>query len=437
MLHEFQQYLHTALKKEDAVLVTVSGGLDSVVMAHLFRDSGCNFGIAHCNFGLRGAESDGDEAFVAALAAQWGVPFFTKKFDTEGHANAHKISIQMAARDLRYEWWERLRAEHQYDFIATAHHRDDSVETALFNFSRGTGLRGLTGIASGTAVLIRPLLFAGREAIRQYALEHNIAWRDDSSNATDDYARNFIRHQIIPRFEALNPAFLKTAADNLERLRDTDRNLDFLLQEFLGPRQGLPVWPKAKLQQLPGVKAALVRLLKPYGFDQEQARQVAEHLTETGLELRSASFRLLIDRDTVRVISLAAPEPEVLLIGPDDLMVRLPEGGSLFLTQVPAVPPFPDGQTAVTVDAKTLVYPLKLRNWQSGDAFKPFGMGGKSQKLQDFFTNQKLSRIDKEQVRLLENGDGNIVWVLGFRLDERFKVERSTRVAIQITWVMR
>jgi len=420
--------------KENTVLLAVSGGIDSVVMAHLFRETGCNFGIAHCNFGLRGAASDGDEAFVCALATTWGVPFFAKTFDTEAHSTQHKISIQMAARTLRYEWWESLRVQHHYIYIATAHHRDDSVETALFNFSRGTGLRGLTGIPSENAAIIRPMLFVGREAILQYAVSRGIEWREDSSNANDDYRRNFIRHRIVPLFEELNPAFLVTAESNIGRLRESDLNLEFLLKNYLGTDVSAAGarWDKAKLMHLPGVQEALIRLLKPYGFTREQARQVAAHLPETGLELRSQHYRLLIDRATVCVLSADAPPPESLQIQEDDLMVRLPEGGTLFVMEVPVVPPFPDGQTAVIVDAARLQYPLRLRNWQSGDVFQPYGMGGQRQKLQDFFTNLKLSRLEKERVRLLENGDGAIIWVVGFRLDERFRITESSTKAIQI-----
>lgn len=436
-------------------LLAISGGIDSAVMAHLFLEAGYSFAVAHCNFQLRGAESDDDEIFVRQLAASWGAPFFVKRFQTKAYAEQHDLSIQMAARELRYSWFHELALERGYNRIATAHNLDDSVETALLNFVRGTGLSGLGGIAMFTSIgsslsptaglmgLIRPLVFATRSDIEAYALAHKIAWREDSSNVSDEYSRNFLRHRVVPLLEELNPNFLHTAARNLARLRETGENLHFLMRYFF---RGEPsaenefFIDKHKLAKLPAPGRALRELLKDYGFTEEQARQVADNPEHTGLELRSLSgWRLLNDRDKILLSlspsSMAAFPSAIATIQPDDLMVSLPDGGRLVLMYTDVRLPFPDGRESVFVDAEKLRFPLILRPWQAGDAFQPFGMGGHSQKLQDFFTNLKLSRFEKEKIRVLVNGDGAIIWIPGYRPDERFKVLPGTRKFLKISYL--
>ncbi len=469
-------------------LLAVSGGLDSVVMAHLFREANFPFAIAHGNFQLRGGESDSDEHFVQKLASDFGVPFFVKRFETKTYAKQRGLSTQMAARDLRYEWFDQIAEENDFATIATAHHLNDSVETALLNFVRGTALAGLSGIAPKSGLLLRPLLFASRNEILEYAQTHKLAWREDSSNASDDYARNFVRHHIVPRLEELNPNFLRTAKRNMERIGEAQENLAFLLAHCFFEEGEAPVLIdgvteshpvnnrrlallKQKLAELPAPQQALRQLLKPYGFDAEQARQVAANLDHVGLELRSEKgFQLLVDREKILVVPSAEVSQgkspiiftrrsfnegghhssflpaEVLakvgiihhssfIIQPDDLMLSLPDGSRLFLMAADPAPPFPDGRCAVLVDAGCLKFPLLLRPWLPGDSFQPFGMGGQHQKLQDFFTNQKLSRLEKEHVWLLLNGDGEVIWVVGWRLDERFKIHSNTKKALKINWI--
>ncbi len=408
-------------------LLAVSGGLDSKVMIHLFRAANVPFALAHCNFQLRDEESEGDEEFVRQMAAQYDVPFFTKRFETKDYGQKTGLSIQMAARTLRYGWLEDIRAEHGFGQLATAHHLNDAVETVLLNFARGTGLAGLTGIAARNGLLVRPLLFATRPDLEAYAAANNLVWREDRSNATDDYARNFVRHNLVPLFLTLNPNFLATAARNLRRLRGTQANADFLLRQFLEvpamPDQGFSL-DRNRLAQLPDIRQALQTLLTPYGFTDDQARQLAESSEQTGLELHSTDgWRILNDR---RQLIVTADDPTSTLIPiriqQDDLLVRLSTGQALLLTPAEAAPPYPDGRVAVLVDAEKLQFPLLLRPWQPGDWFQPFGMQGQRQKLQDFFTNAKLSRLEKERTWVLENKDGAIVWVVGYRMDERFRV---------------
>lgn len=446
LLEQFKKNIPTSgfAATDQPTLLAVSGGLDSMVMAHLFSKVGWLFGIAHCNFQLRGEESEGDAIFVEKMAATWGVPFFTRRFETKTYASQHGLSTQMAARALRYEWFEAICREHGFVRLATAHHLNDAVESALLNFVRGTGLRGLTNLQSETPnrSIIRPLSAFLRADIEAYAQANQITWREDSSNATDDYARNFMRHHVMPLLTELNPNFLRTAERNMQRLGQVEVNYEWLLERYLGEGEGKI--DKHLLRQLPAPRQALHELLRPYGFTEEQARQLSEHLDHIGLELQSdAGWRLLNDRETIILTqlqsevrsSISHQARAVVQISKDDLMVSLPDGSRLML--LPGLPEqsFPDGREATVVDVEKIIFPLTVRPWQPGDWFQPFGMNGQRQKLQDFFVNQKLSRLDKEQVWVLENGDEAIIWVLGHRLDERFRVLPGTTRVIKIGWV--
>lgn len=435
----FQTFIQTnrLLRPDERALLAVSGGVDSVVMAHLFRQAGHTFGIAHCNFQLRGAESDGDEAFVQALASAWDVPFYGRAFDAKKQAAVAGQSLQMAARQLRYEWFEQIREENGYAAVATGHNLNDSVETALLHFIRGTGPTGLGGIPVRNERVIRPLLFASREEIQFYAGQNGLNWREDSSNRTDDYTRNQIRRHLLPRMLEINPAFLSSAGHTLRLIRAADDNLRFLLDRLMGApdSNGIYRLNKKDLETLPALAEALFDLFQPFGFFPEQLRQLSDNWRQTGAEWVSATgYRLLNDREYL-YLGLIEAVQEALPVQEDDLMLSLPGGGRLLLT--PALPGahFPDGREAVMVDAAKLRFPLHLRRWQPGDVFQPLGMGGKSRKLQDFFTDRKLSRLDKEQIWILENGDHSIIWIVGMRADERFKIEAETTKLLKISWV--
>jgi tRNA(Ile)-lysidine synthase len=419
---------------DERLLLAVSGGVDSIAMAHLFREAGYRFGIAHCNFKLRDEASDGDEQFVGALAAAWDVPFYTTQFETAAYASEKGISIQMAARDLRYAFFESVRKTEGYDRIATGHNLNDSIETALFNFTRGTGLRGLAGIQPVHGRVIRPIMFASRQEIEAYAVENDIPWREDRSNESDDYARNFIRHHVIRQLEILNPGFLETAGRNLGRLRGADANFNYLVAAQFG--EAPHKIEKAGILKFPAPVQILRMILRPFGFTEEQCRQMCLSLAESGQEWFSpAGYRLISDRTQLLVTSVHTAAIVRIPVEENDLMVSLPGGVRLFLTRQEPGAAYPDGISAALVDADKLQFPLTLRPWLPGDAFQPFGMGGKHQKLQDYFTNQKLSRLDKEEVWVLENGDGAIIWVVGFRLDERFKVNPATQNSLKISRV--
>jgi tRNA(Ile)-lysidine synthase len=436
LLQAFKQHIQhpSVMLQGETLLLALSAGLDSVVLGHLLYRSGITFGVAHCHFGLRGADADADAAFARDLAQTWSVPFFVRHFNTAEVAANEKISIQMAARQLRYAWFETLREEQGFSLIASAHHLNDAVETALFNWSRGTGVRGLGGISVRQGKLLRPLLFASRQEIADYAQTEGLQWREDSSNAEDYYARNFIRQHIVPQFLELNPSFLQTANRSMERLRESAQHQQFLLDTFLGSTPFLV--DKYRVAQHPALQRLLFEWLHSYGFTEEQARQMADLRDQTGQEWHSEpGWRVLNER--TRWI-LSPPNTNNVFtqqVEADDLMLRLPNGQQLFLMKVDPATPFPDGKWCVHLDAEAVIFPLVLRHWQPGDTFQPIGMHGQHQKLQDFFTNEKLSQLEKEQVLLLVNGDNAIIWVMGYRMDNRFKITDTTTKALKINCV--
>ncbi len=439
LLQQFDTYsnTHHLIRPGERVLAAVSGGVDSVVLAQLLGQRKQPFGIVHCNFRLRGAESDGDEAFVSNLAKKWGVPFWVQHFDTKKYADENKLSVQMAARELRYRWFEVVREAHDFDCIATGHNLNDSVETALLHFVRGTGLTGLGGIPVRTGHVVRPLLFATRAAILDYAQTNKILWREDSSNTDEHYTRNALRHRVMTQLEALNPVFLNNAADTLRRLRAADANLQHLLQNLLGEAddEGVFRLKKNKLEALPALSDALFDMLQPFGFTGDQVQQIVACWQQTGSEWHAPSgYRVVLDRDAL-LLTNREHHADALFVHADDLLVRTPDGGRLMLTSAAPGTPFPPELEVVLVDAEILQFPLLLRRWRPGDVFQPLGMGGQHQKLQDFFTNQKLSRLEKEKIWVLEDSDRHIIWIVGMRLNDRFKVRDETCKLLKLTWI--
>lgn len=431
---------HLLPDSRSTTLLAVSSGLDSVVLVHLFRSLDLPFAIAHCNFQLRGAESEEDADFVRQLADAASVPFFIKCFETKSYAAENGLSIQVAARQLRYAWFKEICAQEGFGQIATAHHLNDSVETLVLHLARGTGIKGLRGIPAKNAEVIRPLLFATREEILEFAKAHQLPWREDSSNAGDDYTRNFIRHRVTPLLEEINPDFSRSAEKTMRRMGELESITGFLMEQWLQTNSrteadGTMRISLTDLAATPHSAHFLYLFLEKKGFTPEQCRQLAEGLVkQPGLEIRSEAFVALIDRNYLIISPLTEQKPSIS-IQADDLMVRIPDGGRLMLMPAQPAPPYPDGKTDIVVDADKLVFPLVLRGWEAGDSFQPFGMDGKKQKLQDFLTNLKLSRLEKEQVNLLVNGDGAIIWVVGRRPDERFRVSEETLNTLKISYL--
>jgi tRNA(Ile)-lysidine synthase len=430
--HLAQLELHHAVA--NGVLVAWSGGLDSTVLVHLLHSMGAKVCAAHCNFQLRGPESEGDEAFVQAQAAAWGITCWTQKMDTKAHAEVRRVSIQMAARQLRYEWFAKIMEQHTLECLFTAHHANDNAETLLLNQLRGTGLRGMGGIPpfanfSDKYSIARPLLPFSRAELEAYAHHHRLQWREDSSNAHDDYLRNYLRHHVMPALAEAKPQYLDVFHRNAEYARASYRNYTALLRQHLRWQQKNPntyTFDLVQLRSTADVASSIWEILSPFGFNSDQARQIAQNLDKA---------RLVIDRK-LAILSLASDDAiEERAIAENDLMVKIPRLGTLFFMGMDAVHEYPDGKTAIVVPKAALRFPLRLRPWKAGDAFQPMGMGGKHQKLQDFLTNLKISRLDKERINVLLNGDGAVIWVVGLRPDERFRVQDAENSVVKITLI--
>lgn len=433
----FKEYISAQRLFEpgDKLLLAVSGGIDSVVLCELCKQSGYQFAIAHCNFGLRGAESDRDEQFVQSLATKYNVSCWTWKPDTHAFARQHKLSVQVAARRLRYEWFDTLLRENQLNYLLTGHHIGDNIETSLFHFFRGTGIAGLRGMLPKTGNIIRPLLFASREDIGQFAQQHQLQWVDDSSNATDNYSRNYLRHQVIPLVKKILPEAEQNLAANLQRFAETEqlyRQAIALhkkkLVELKGNELHIPV---LKLQQTVPLYTVLYEIVKEYGFESSQTREIIALLdSQTGRYVQSSSHRVFKNRKWLIIAPLQSTEAGHILI---EQPGAVPFGHSvLHITAAATLPdPLPATSDTVCIDASAVTFPLLLRKWKAGDYFYPLGMQ-KKKKLARFFIDTKLSKTDKENVWVLEV-DKKIIWVLGHRIDDRFKVTGSSKNFMQLS----
>ncbi len=441
MVERFRHFLieNKLWRPGERMLLAVSGGVDSVVMAHLFQQAGIPAGIAHCNFQLRGEAADADALFVEDLARRLGSAFHQASFPTREIATRRGLSIQMAARELRYSWLEQVRREQGYYRIATAHHLNDTIETVMYNFAKGCGLRGLQGIPRIQGWVVRPLLFALRSEIKAYAEKEKLLFREDASNREDKYARNFIRHRIITRFRELNPAFDNTAVTNIQHLQGAMEVYDYALFQLkkrivrtTGSRQ---IIDRAGLMGGPSPATVLFELLHPLGFHSAQIPQILESMQrQPGALFFSDTHQLVVDRETLIIDRrIIHQENQQFFLTPDQALA-LPGGRLELKTKTGRPPLFPADPWQAALDAGQLQYPLRLRRWQKGDVFCPLGMRGQRQKLQDFFTNQKVSRADKEQIWLLESGNGEICWILGYRIDERYKITDKTEQYLWLTF---
>jgi tRNA(Ile)-lysidine synthase len=432
-LHRFLHYIeqNELFKATDKILLAVSGGKDSVVMTHLFNETTFNFGIAHCNFTLRGEESDEDERFCRLLAENLNKPFFSKTFDTGRFAKHEKISIQMAARELRYDWLEELRRSNGYDYIALAHHQSDTTETILLNLTRGTGIAGLHGILPKRDRLIRPLLFLSREEIDQLVNDCGLIYREDSSNRSSKYARNKIRLEVIPKLKELNPNLEDTFRRNSHRFAELESFLELhvtrLREELLQNQPSGDIEIELeRLQALYPRNMLLYELFKPYHFSESVLSDLVNAWDgQPGKLFESPSHRLFLDRKKLILTEIKNYVTDECLIDKNiaelqfkntKIIIRAAELPNTFIT---------NGNRAY-FDEALLQFPLKLRHWKEGDVFKPFGMKGKK-KLSDFFIGLKLSVLEKKSVKVLENGNGDILWVLGYRTDDRYKITSHTK----------
>lgn len=411
------------------LLLAVSGGLDSMVMCHLFREAGIPFVVAHCNFGLRGEESDGDEAAVVAWCATHKTACYTNRFQTAEVASETRKSIQETARDLRYAWFEVIRKEQGLAAIATAHHADDNAETMLINLCRGTGIAGLHGIPERNGNIIRPMLFATRNDIAGYAEEQGISYREDSSNGKDDYLRNAIRHHIMPLIVQYMPGAVERIGETSQRILEAEQFYRKALEKEktrLLQQRGQDIYvPVNLLSKRTPLQTLCFELFRPYGFTAAQTISVMALLkSETGRYVDSHTHRIIRNRDFLVVTVLQADATGLILI--EDIPQTIRTGdGRLRLTFTEKLHNLDEGPLTVYADASKLSFPLILRRWKEGDYFYPLGMGMKKKKLSRFLTDQKVPAHEKRSVWVLESGR-RIVWVVGMRLDERFKVHPSS-----------
>ena len=416
--------------KKDKILLAVSGGKDSVLMAQLFKLSGFEFSIAHCNFNLRGDESQRDEAFVKLLALTLDVPFYCTHFDTKTHAKFNHLSTQMAARQLRYEWFEEVRAKHNYDYIALAHHQNDSIETLLLNLTRGTGIGGMHGILPKRGYLVRPLLFLTRPEIDRLIDENQLNYVEDSSNESDTYARNSIRLNVIPILKEINPNLEETFAQNIIRFTETEAVLQNIVEQtrerICEEKNGDTYLVIEEIERLTPQKLLLFELLKPYHFTSSVVDEILQSLRkQSGTSFYSQSHRATINRKEIIVSRLMpANEDQVVFMHSGDEFITIGlQKIKLSYTSSGAI------ETKVNkafVDADKLIFPLIFRFKQDGDKFMPLGMN-KFKKMSDFFIDQKIPLPYKSKIPLLINGNGEIIWVAGFRQDNRYKVNATTK----------
>jgi tRNA(Ile)-lysidine synthase len=443
MINDLKKYIseNNLVKPGDRVLLAVSGGIDSMVMTHLFlqliTELGIELGIAHCNFTLRGNESDKDEEMVRKYAAANNIPFHYKQFETKNFAGNTGLSVQMAARELRYVWFEEVRKHFGYDTIAVAHNLNDNIETMLINLIRGTGINGLTGMKPFINSIIRPLLFATRQDITEYCSQHRIDFREDQSNADTKYIRNKIRHLIIPLLKEINPSVeytLNETAKKFTGINEIVTEYISILRDKISKKEDKVITFNISLLKTHFKnRTVLFELFKPFGITNVRLNDLMKVIKgKTGGQIFTGTHRIIKNRKELIISPENSNDVNSYLINnlgdfrkvPGLLSARYVIVGDLF--EIPS-----DPMTAC-IDSDRISFPLKIRKWKAGDYFYPLGMNQKK-KLSDYFIDSKYSRLDKENKLILES-DRKIVWIIGERIDNRFRITKSTEKALIIKW---
>ena len=440
MLDLFEKYIsgNKICTADNKVLLGVSGGVDSVVMADLFIRGKYIIGVAHCNFQLRGKEADDDQEFVEEWARDRGIDCYVKRFDTINYATQNNLSIQMAARELRYDWFSEIKNKHDYIYVATGHNMDDAIETFFINLIRGTGIRGLTGIKPKSRDIIRPLLFATRKDIIHYAKDRNLKYREDSSNKETKYLRNKIRHNIIPGFIKINPEFNITMTETFERLKETEelfnKTIDKIRAETLVKEsQGRILINMEKLKEIKPLDIILYEIIRDFGFNFQITKNIIAGLPDIpGKKYYSKTHRIIKDRKHLIITSIKKYGDTITNIDSGVAEVLHPVHLTFTNFQGSTEYPIPKDRKYAALDSNKVNYPLKLRKWKQGDRFMPLGMKN-SRKLSDFFIDNKLSIPDKEDIWLLLSGD-QIIWIVNFRIDDRVKVDSATKNILLIEY---
>lgn len=431
MKKKYTNYIeeHSLFTSQNKILLAVSGGVDSMVMLHLTHSCGFNFAVAHCNFNLRGAESDADEQLVRETCKTMGIELYVQHFQTTNYAKENNVSIQVAARELRYQWFSHLCSEKGFYSVAIAHNKNDIAETILLNLARGTGLKGLTGIKPKAQGIVRPLLFAFRSEIENYAKAESVAYRNDSSNAQIKYARNRIRHRVLPELEKINEGVIDNIYSTSLFLSKTWLAIDAMNQEFKGKVRsnvGEEVhYSIDKLLVYPFRQVFLVEELIAFGFSPALVLDIEKSLsTQPGKVFYSQNFQLVRDRKNLIISPLKKETSNVgLKIDETDTQIQYPIAVQFEVITPDASFEIPKSSAVVALDYSELKFPLILRTWHNGDWFIPFGMNG-HKKISDFLIDQKVPLHRKDSIYVLES-NGDIVWVVGYRTDNRYRVNEG------------
>ena len=437
LLEKFKDYIKQQhlFQSKDKLLLAVSGGVDSIVLCELCKQAGYDFAIAHCNFQLRGEESERDEKFVRALAEKYGVEIFVEKFDTNSNAVQEKKSIEETARNLRYRWFEEIRIQNGINYILTAHHADDNIETVLMNFFRGTGIKGLHGILSKQNKIIRSLLFANKKELLAFAATNNLEFVQDYTNDQNDFTRNYFRNELIPAVKKVFPEADENILKNITRFGEVEQLYNQAIElhkskllETKGNESHIPV---LKLQKTKPLATVIYEIIKDYNFTSHQAEEAIALLqSESGKYIQSTSHRIIKNRKWLIISPNQTAAAQNILIEESDKQITFTEGK----LQIEKYSTFNINHSPLTaqLDLSQIKFPLLLRKWKQGDYFYPLGMQ-KKKKLSRFFIDQKLSLTQKEKVWVVESNK-KILWVIGMRIDDRFKIMDKTKEVLQISF---
>jgi tRNA(Ile)-lysidine synthase len=437
MLHKFKQHLHQKFPflEDSKFLIAISGGIDSVVLAHLCSQLNLNFSLCHCNFNLRGQESDDDEIFVKSLANTLKTPVYTTSFETEKYAAMNKVSIQVAARDLRYTWFYELIDSKGYDYVLTAHNTNDNLETFIINLTRGTGLEGFTGIPPVNEKSVRPLLAFSRDEITLFAIKNEIIWREDKSNASVKYVRNKVRHKVIPILKELNPHVLESFQNTIEYLNESQSIINDAVKNItanvVSYENDLLKISCKEIDKLSNKKAYLYQLLQGYGFT--AWNDIVDLISaQPGKQVFSNTHRLLKDRNFLIVTTINKSQS---IKGPILIDQKVSEITSPIKLTIQNTDDYScKNKHQIIIDNDLINYPLSLKKWHHGDAMYPTGMTG-SKKISQLFKDNKLSLLDKEKIWMLSDAKDHIIWVIGLRQDRRYLANKTSKNRLKISYL--
>lgn len=443
MIKQFKQYItkNKLITPNDKILLTISGGADSIAMLNLFLQTKYKIAVAHCNFMLRGQNSNEDQTFVQEICSKTNTKFHTKKCNAKKYATENKISIEMAAREIRYKWFKELSEKYKYTKIATAHHKNDSAETIILNLTHKTGIKGLTGIPLKNNKIIRPILFATKNQIEKYCKKNNIKYRTDTTNFNSKFQRNKIRNQIIPKLIEINPATIENiiqSAKNLNQYQQLfEHNFEKFKQKCTKNKTFTTEIDKNKIQNFIPTELFLFKFIQKYGFNASQTQNIIQTIKNSGKQFFSEKYKLIIDREKIIISKKQTPQKQTLYYihkndkniqinenQPDEISISIHEN-TIQKTKITK------NKNIAYIDQNKITFPLKIRKWKNADHFFPIGLKYKK-KLSNFFTDNKINIIEKENIWLLCNNNNEIIWIIGHRPDNRYKITKETKNTIII-----